>query len=270
MAAAPAAPDAIERARLLDVLKLEGQLFHVQGVELDGERIWVTSVDLKNRKGYLHEFDRATGRFVRRLELTDGARYHPGGISIHDRSIWVPVAELKRNSSTAFEEIAADTFQIRRKILVADHLGCVAASATTLIAANWNSKLIYSFDLTDQDRFQVTPNPSRTHYQDMKLVGGQLVASGSRGRRSGTIDWIDWRSMQLTQSLWAGATRRAGLFGHARPYTAEGMALEGSELYVVPEDGPSRLFHFRLDGQPRLTSSGMPVRTAGVPARSLR
>jgi hypothetical protein len=25
------------------------------------------------------------------------------------------------------------------------------------------------------------------------------------------------------------------------------MTLQGRELYVLPEDGPSRLFHFRLD-----------------------
>lgn len=238
---------AIEGAQLLDVLKLDGELFHVQGVELDRQRIWVTSVDLKNRKGYIHEFDRATGKFLRRLELTDGARYHPGGISIHDRSIWVPVAELKRNSSTVLEEIDADSLEIRRRIYVADHLGCVAASGRNLIAANWNSKLIYTFDLDNKERVRVAPNPSRTRYQDMKLVDGQLVASGSLTRRSGTIDWIDWPSMKLTRTLWTGATSDVTSFNHARPYTGEGMAIEGRELYVIPEDGPSRLFHFRLD-----------------------
>lgn len=239
--------DAIESAQLLDVLKLDGELFHVQGVELDGQRIWVTSVDLKHHRGYLHEFDRDSGRFLRRLELTAGARFHPGGISIHGRSIWVPVAELKRNSSTALEEIDADSLEIRRRIYVADHLGCVAASDRNLIAANWNSKLIYTFDLTDETSVRVAPNPSRTRYQDMKFTGDQLVASGSLSRRSGAIDWIDWRSMTLTRALWAGATSRAGHSGHVRPYTAEGMAIEGREIYVIPEDGPSRLYHFRLD-----------------------
>lgn len=96
-------------------LKLTGELFHVQGMELDGLNVWVTSVDLKNHKGYIHEFDLATGSFLRRLELTDGVRYHPVGISIHGRSIWVPVAEPRRNSSAVLDEIDADSLQTRRK-----------------------------------------------------------------------------------------------------------------------------------------------------------
>jgi hypothetical protein len=238
---------AIEHAQLLDALDLEGELFHVQGVELDGQHVWVTSVDLRNRKGYIHEFDLATGRFVRRLELTDGVRYHPGGISIYNRSIWVPVAELKRHSSTVLEEIDADSLQIRRKIYVADHLGCVAASGRNLVAGNWNSKSLYIFDLSNEARVQVVPNPSRTRYQDMKFIDGQLVAGGSLTRRSGTIDWIDWPTMTLVRTLRTGATSGVKPFGHVRPYSAEGMALRGRELYVLPEDGPSRLFHFRLD-----------------------
>jgi hypothetical protein len=36
-----------------------------------------------------------------------------------------------------------------------------------------------------------------------------------------------------------------------RVYTAEAMALEGNDLYLLPEDGPSRLFHFVLEGGTR-------------------
>ncbi|MDB5673286.1 MAG: hypothetical protein JWM65_268, partial [Sphingomonas bacterium] len=47
--------EAIEHAQLLGALRLEGELFHVQGVDLDSRHIWVTSVDRENRRGYLHE-----------------------------------------------------------------------------------------------------------------------------------------------------------------------------------------------------------------------
>lgn len=237
----------IEHARLLGALQLEGELFHVQGLELDSRRIWVTSVDQGNRKGYIHEFDRATGKFLRRLELTDGARYHPGGISISGRSIWVPVAELRPNSSAVLVEVDADSLRIRRKIHVADHLGCVAASGTSLVAGNWDSEQLYIFDLADTTQVRVVPNPSPTRHQDMKFVGGQLVAGGSLSLWSGAVDWIDWPSMQLRQTLRAGAIGPVRPFGRGGPYTGEGMAIEGRDLYVIPEDGPSRLFHFRLD-----------------------
>jgi hypothetical protein len=233
--------EAIEHAQLVSVLNLKGELFHVQGVDLDSQHIWVTSVDRENRRGYLHEFDRATGRLLRRLELTDGERYHPGGISLHGRSIWVPVAELKPNSSAVLEEIDTDSLQIRRKIHVADHLGCVAVSDRNLIAGNWDSRLLYIFDLRGGEWVRVVPNPSATPYQDMKFIDGQLVAGGPLTLWSGSLDWIDWPSMKRVRTLRTGATDRAA------PYTGEGMALKGRNLYVISEDGPSRLFHFRLD-----------------------
>lgn len=250
MATAPDQFDGgIEQARLLGTLKLEGELFHVQGLELDSRRIWVTSVDSENRKGYIHEFDRLTGKLLRRLELTDGARYHPGGISISGRSIWVPVAELRPKSSAILVEIDADSLRIRRKIHVADHLGCVAASGRTLVAGNWDSETFYIFDLDNEAQVRTVPNPSSTRHQDMKFVDGQLVAGGSLSLWSGTVDWIDWPSMKLSRTLRAGAIGPVRPLGRGGPYTGEGMAIEGRDLYVVPEDGPSRMFHFRLDDQ---------------------
>lgn len=239
--------DAIEGARLVGDTKLDGELFHVQGLELAPRRIWVTSVDNESHRGYIHEFDRATGRFLRRLELTDGARYHPGGISMSGGSIWVPVAEMKSDSSSVLVEIDAQTFKVRRRIRVADHLGCAAASGQTLVAGNWDSKLLYIFDLAGKAPVRTVSNPSLTRYQDMKLVDGQLVAGGSLTWWSGTVDWIDMKTMKLTRTLRSGAVGAVRPFGRGGPYTGEGMAIDGQDLFVVPEDGPSRMFHFRLD-----------------------
>lgn len=246
-AAPPHQPAGVEQARLIGTRTLIGELFHVQGVELDRNHIWVTSVDRRNHKGYIHEFDRATGTLQRRLELTDGARYHPGGISINGESIWVPVAEMTPHSSAVLVEIDKQTMQVRRRIAVADHLGCVAAADGTLIAGNWDSRLLYVFDLSGQKPMLTFENPTRTAYQDMKLIDGQLVAGGTLSQLSGAIDWFDWPSMRLVRSLQTGATMRTNAFPPVRPYTGEGMALEGRDLYLVPEDGPSRMFHFKLD-----------------------
>lgn len=238
---------AIEHARLLGTLQLQGELFHVQGVDLDATHIWVTSVDKEHKRGYLHAFDRATGRFVARLDLTDGERYHPGGFSISGGSIWVPVAEYRANSSAVLEQIDIETLQVRRKIRVADHLGCAAVSGDHLVAGNWDSRKFYIFDLRNPATVRVVANPTDTNYQDIKFIGGQLVAGGTSGWDSGSIDWIDFPSMRLSQSLRTGATGQMSLFGRARPYSGEGMALQGRDLYLLPEDGPSRLFKFELD-----------------------
>ena len=233
--------DPIQNARLVGTLPLDGEVFHVQGVDLDSRHIWVTSVDLAGHRGYLHQFDRHSGRLVRRLELTDGARYHPGGMSLHDGSIWVAVAEMTANSSATLMEIDTDSLAVRRRIPVADHLGCVAVSGDTLVAGNWDSRLLRIFDLRSGKQVRAVPNPFPTRYQDIKFVDGQLVAGGVVTPISGTIDWIDWPSMTLVRSARTGVTDRA------RPYTGEGMAVKGRDLFLVPEDGPSRLFHFRLE-----------------------
>lgn len=237
----------IEHAHKIGSIHLDGQLFHVQGVEIDGGNVLVTSADLKHRRGYIDEFDRFSGKFVRRLELTDGIRFHPGGISISGRSIWIPISEPRPHSTSVLVEIDADTFAVRRRIAVADHLGCVAASDRQLIAGNWNSTMFYIFDLNSAGLPRTHSNPTLTRYQDIKFVGNELIASGQLGRHRGTIDWIDPASMRLIKSLRAGTLGRDWPFSHARAYTAEGMALQGRDLYLVPEDGPSRLFHFELD-----------------------
>ncbi|WEK00753.1 MAG: DUF6454 family protein [Candidatus Sphingomonas phytovorans] len=250
--------EAIQNARLVDILPLDGEVFHVQGVDLDSRRIWVTSADLAGRRGYLHEFDRHSGRLLRRLELTDGPRYHPGGISLDGGSIWVAVAEMTPDSSATLVEIDTDSLRIRRRISVADHLGCVAVSGRTLIAGNWDSRLLRIFDLASGKQVRVVPNPFPTRYQDMKIVGRQLVAGGLVTPFSGTIDWIDLPSMTLAR------TARTGVTDRARPYTGEAMALKGRDLFLVPEDGPSRLFHFRLRDED--VQDGSTVRLSAIDA----
>jgi hypothetical protein len=87
---------------------------------------------------------------------------------------------------------------------------------------------------------RVLDNPSANQYQDIKFVDGMLVASGILSRTSGAVDWYQWPSMQLVRSVKTGMTDRQRVFTH------EGMALIGNNLYLLPEDGPSRLFHFVL------------------------
>lgn len=238
----------LEHGKYVGALQLQGEVFHVQGLALDPAHVWVTSVDHGGRRAFLHMFDRASGRFLRRLELTDGARYHPGGLSLSGHSLWVPVAELRPDSSAVLMEIDAETMKVRRRIAVADHIGCVAADGTKLVAGNWDSKQLYEFDLKRGNMpVRVVDNPSGTHFQDMKFVDGQLVAGGNTSWLAGTLDWIDPATMRVTRSLKAGSIGPVRPFGRGGPVTGEGMAIEGRDVYVLPEDGPSRVFHFRLN-----------------------
>jgi hypothetical protein len=234
-----AGPAAVEKAVLVETKPLNGRLYHVQGLDLDREHIWITSVDKEAHKGYLHEFDRKTATFEREIEVTDGQRFHPGGISLSGGSIWVPVAEYRPHSTAVIEEIDTRTLTVKRRLSVPDHVGCVAFTGSELIAGNWGSRQFYVLKLSGNVA-RVFDNPSANQYQDIKFADGMLVASGVLSATSGAIDWYRWPSMKLVRSL------RSGMTDTQKMFTNEGMALEGNNLYLVPEDGPSRLFHFVL------------------------
>lgn len=233
----------IEDARLVKVLNLDGpQLhFHVQGIDLDQTHVWVTSVDKQGHKGYLHQFDRATGKLERQVEITDGPRYHPGGFSLAGDSLWIPVAEYTAHSSAVIEEIDAKTLVVKRKIPIADHLSCVAVTSDSLIAGNWDSRQFYVLDFSGKQRALVENPSTNTSYQEIKFVDGMLMASGPLSHTTGSIDWYTWPSLKLVRSLRASSTDRN------KAYSAEGVAIKGTDLYVLPEDGPDRYFHFVLE-----------------------
>src|SRR5690348_16857108 len=54
---------------LVRTVTLSGTTHHVQGIDFDETRLWVTSVDPAARKGYLHEFSLPGGELRRTVEV---------------------------------------------------------------------------------------------------------------------------------------------------------------------------------------------------------
>src|SRR5215831_6353637 len=79
--------------------------------------------------------------------------------------------------------------------------------------------------------------------REIRLAGSGCV--GIASDRSGAIDWLELPSFHLKRRIRMGKTDRG------EPFTREGMAIRGSELLLLPEDGPSRLFVFRLKSPDR-------------------
>src|SRR5262245_58505920 len=67
--------------KLTRTIKIGASTFHVQGIDFDADRFWITSVDRAHRKGYLQEFGWDSGARLRVVELQDGDRFHPGGFA---------------------------------------------------------------------------------------------------------------------------------------------------------------------------------------------
>ena len=221
-------------------IALAAATHHVQGIEVDAGQLWVTAVDTPGRKGYLLEFSLPGGRLLRQVEIGAGERFHPGGMAADGDSLWIPVAEYRRASSAVIQKRSKRTLALEFEFTVADHIGCVAANPAGLIGGNWDSRDFYVWDRLGRELRKI-PNPTANAYQDMKFAGDRLVASGLLPGRTGAVDWLDYPSLQLRRRVAAGKTDRGV------EYTREGMTVRGGRLYLLPEDGPSRLFVFRMD-----------------------
>jgi len=225
--------------KLVRELPLAGETHHVQGIEFDERRLWVTSVDRASRKGYLMEFDLSTGARLRTMEVSRGERFHPGGIGGDGEWLWVPVAEYRRASSASIQKRSRRTLEVESEFEVTDHIGCAAAVPEGVIGANWDSRKFYVWDRSGR-LLRTADNATGNAYQDLKFAGGQLVGGGLLADRTGAIDWLEYPSLRLARRVKAGKTSRATV------YTQEGMAIRGDRLLLLPEDSPSRLFEFRL------------------------
>ena len=224
---------------LLGVLLIEGPSHHVQGIDVEGGVVWVTSVDRATRSGFLSRYDLASGRRLARVPVHDGERFHPGGIQIDGGSVWVPVAEYRRASSTWIQRRDKATLALIAQFEVADHIGCVAAANGVIWGGNWDSTHLYRWR-QDGTLIDKRANPTGTKYQDMKVVEGALVASGLGGPDRGAIDWVDPTTLAITRRIVTGATDRGV------PFTNEGMTVRDGTLYLLPEDDDSRLFQYKL------------------------
>ena len=224
---------------LLEVIPLKGDLHHVQGIDVQGEELWVTSVDAVSRKGFLSRFKLASGTVQKQVEVQDGDRFHPGGIALDGADIWLPVAEYNPGGPTTIQRRNKESLALLESFAVGDHIGCLAAGMDRLIGGNWDSRQFYTWDLRGR-LLGKGENLTGNRYQDLKFTGRLLVGSGILSRDEGAIDWLDPVTFRLMKRITLGKTERSVLFNN------EGMALGGGKLYLLPEDEPSRLFVFEL------------------------
>lgn len=225
-------------------IEIRAELDHVQGIDVRGSSLWITSVDRKRRRGLLHRIELPSGEPVAEVEVQRGERYHPGGVALDGDSLWVPVAEYKPHSSANIERRQADSLQLESSLSVDDHIGCVAVASDRVIGGNWDSERFYAWDRSGK-RLGAKPRRTETHYQDLKASGDAIVASGNISQHEGAIDWLSLDDYSLQRRILAGETDRGVRF------TNEGMAIANGKLYLLPEDGPSRLFVFQLPGSAR-------------------
>lgn len=231
--------DSLDQLRALPVVSLQGETYHVQGIDVHGSTLWVSAVDVKKKRGLLFTFDRKTGKLIQSTTVHSGVRYHPGGISLEGNSVWVPVAEYRRSSTTTIQKRNRRTLALESEFVVDDHIGALAVVKEGLLGANWDAREFYLWTLAGKQLRRIT-NPTGLAIQDMKYRGRVLIAGGLQRSGAGTVVWLEWPSLRVSRTMHTGRTDRGVAFTH------EGLAIRGRTLYLLPEDGPSRLFAFEL------------------------
>ena len=229
----------LDGVRPVSTTLVEPDLHHVQGIDIEGETLWVSSVDAKAGKGYLSKIALRSGRLLAQVEVQQGNRIHPGGIMLDGDSVWIPVAEYDRDGPTTIERRNKHSLRVEASFEVDDHIGCIAAGKDRLVGASWGSRTVYQWTKAGR-QLDRRPNPQPTQWQDLKMDGALLIGSGDIAGKSGASEWVSLPELKLVRRVALGKTDRGHSFAH------EGMTYRKGKLYFLPEDAPSRLFAFKV------------------------
>ena len=248
---APAAAD--EPTSVLQMAEswhIDHQTHHVQGLCVSEDMFWVSSVDRRERAGWVFRVDRQTLKVAARRRLAFGPQYHPGGMQKVGGDLWVPVAEYRPRSSTTLVQLDAQTLETKRSLALDDHIGALAADGdATLYAVNWDSRQFYVLDERGTVVRRVD-NPTSVAYQDIEWHDGRLMGTGQATlgeRRSGVVDVIDPATWRLVRRYELQGRLRSGK-GH---FGREGFSRWREDFYLLPEDGPnSTVYRFGVASVP--------------------
>lgn len=224
-AAAESAPLPLRPAGRLG--PIAGDLFHVQGVSIATDTIFITSVEKSAGKGYLWRIDRATMKVTAKKEVSEHLLFHPSGLQAEGGFIYLAVAVYTDHSSAKVLIIDSKTLKTKKSFRVPDHIGWVASSGDGIIyGGNWDSEIFYSWDEKGK-QLSSRPNPTAHGYQDCKLRGRTLVCSGS-----GYVDFINIDTWKVEKTYQPTDISLKG-----SKMTREGVDFFNGAFYFLPDDG---------------------------------
>jgi hypothetical protein len=183
-------------------LRLDFNTHHPQGMEVVGDRIYLSSVEIIERPVRYPEpidgYDRSPGKGVGHLFVLDrngtlledvvlgrGDMYHPGGLDVDDEgNIWVPVAEYRPDSEAIVYRVDAETLVPTEVFTVEDHIGGVVRDQVTgrLVGQSWGSRRFYEWTSTGKQRGRWLNDSHFLDYQDCEYVASRkALCSGITG-----------------------------------------------------------------------------------------
>jgi hypothetical protein len=230
-----------------DAWPLPHETHHVQGLCVDEDSYWITSVQREGKRGWIFRIDRKTGEIATQREIQRDAQYHPGGMQLVDGTLWVPVAEYRPRSTSTMLQLDPRTLKTKGSFAIEDHIGGAAADGKgRVFAANWDCRTIYVFDTQGNEKQKLT-NPTGVAYQDFEWHDGHLWGTGQWKQPDkmpqAVVDVLDPFEGKLVQRYTLEGTLRSGGGNFAR----EGFCKLGAALFLLPEDGPrTTVYRFPL------------------------
>ncbi|PSL06828.1 hypothetical protein CLV30_102217 [Haloactinopolyspora alba] len=184
-----------------DTVDLDFETYHPQAMEVVGDRIYLSSVEIIEPTQRYPEpidgYDRSPGRGVghlfvldregnllRDIEISDGHRYHPGGLDVHGDALYLPVAEYRPDSSADIYRVDLDTYEVTRMFGVDDHVGGVVMDQATgrLVGQSWGSRRFYEWNVKGKQKDTWLNENHFLDYQDCEYVAARkTLCSGVTG-----------------------------------------------------------------------------------------
>lgn len=270
--------------RLVETIPLKFPSGHPQGLVRINDEFYVSTVeiitptkryaelrdgydrDAGEGRGFLIKFNKS-GELLEKVELGEGAAYHPGGIDYDGAHIWVPVAEYRPNSASVIYKVDPQTMKAEKVFSYRDHIGGIVHDTenNALHGVSWGSRRFYRWPLnaqgavgdTDVPREKLmVPNPSHyIDYQDAHYIGnGEMLCSGLNAYnvmntvnfRLGGIEIVDLKRnapvFQIPVEHWAPRT--------GKPMTQNPFWMDERDgeiiAYFIPDDDDSAMYVYKV------------------------
>lgn len=256
------------------------QTFHTQGLVKIGDTFFASSVEVLestvrngastdslydftidrsqgNGRGWLFKFD-ASGKLLGKVELTDGAKYHPGGMDFDGKHLWVPVAEYRPNSASNIYRVDPRTLRAELMFTEKDHIGGVVHNThdRTIRGVSWGSRRFYTWELSKGRHGPVkvsadwVPNPQfYIDYQDCHSQGVELMLCGGVASYNsphgsiafGGLELVDLRRNRLEHQV------PVNLFIDEGAGATGTLALTHNAFWLEPQDKESLRGYFMTE-----------------------
>lgn len=259
--------------------------FHPQGMVKIGDDFFFSSVDIRvptkrypqlqdgydrdtgEGVGYLFKMDK-TGKLLAKVQLGEGAIYHPGGIDFDGRHVWVPTAEYRPNSASIVYRVDPQTMKAEEMFRFKDHVGGIVHNTDdkSLHGVSWGSRRLYAWPIDSAgkptnlaqspEQLRVMNRALYIDYQDCHYIGGsKMLCSGLNNYRVspeapvfrlGGIEIVD---LKTNRAIWQGPVELwspiSGLPMTQNPFWIEPM-VNGLRAYFMPDDDKSTLFVYEV------------------------